>query len=142
LLEFLSESFVFEWLWFVNLLLLIFSAFFNVWLEICRPGRNLPGVELGELAFLFPLPFLIVLKKQIDFLLLIKREIQYSVVFVDVARVTDGERRLGRLLDRDLEQERFDWGQTKSIDGIIYLDRLEDDVDDDDDEWERDELKW
>jgi len=54
------------------------------------------------------LPFLIVLKKQIDFLLLIKREIQYSVVFVDVARVTDGERRLGRLLDRDLEQERFD----------------------------------
>lgn len=37
--------------------LLLFSAFFKIWLEICRPGRNLLVVEEGDVCFLFPLDF-------------------------------------------------------------------------------------
>ena len=46
------------WLPVLWLLLLPFSAFFNVWLEICRPGRNLFVVDEGDTSFLLPLDFL------------------------------------------------------------------------------------
>ena len=51
------ESFE-AWLPVLWLLLLPFSAFFNVWLEIWRPGRNLFVVDEGETNFLLPLDFL------------------------------------------------------------------------------------
>ena len=69
----LSESFPrwsFEWLFVEDFVeLLLFSAFFNVWLEICRPGRNLLVVDVGETNFLFPfdffsLPFLVALDRE------------------------------------------------------------------------------
>ena len=76
-------------------------------------------VEVGETSFLLPfdffsLPFLTALnrKKQVEELLVllfsekkIKENSKYSDdLVVVVARVTDGERRFGRLLDLDLKR--------------------------------------
>jgi len=81
-----------------------FQLFFNVWLDICRPGRNLFVVVVdGDINFLFPLDFF-----SLPFLTISD---DFVVGNGFVARVTEGERRFGLLLDLDLDRldDEVDW---------------------------------